>query len=96
MNSLVAAPATENKPKLFRRVRDEFVCTPIRSAPSRQTEIGSQKSEVTSQSIEDRALLFDVDLAVEKEQDKGDSEQWSQQRLDNPEEEAGQVKRLRL
>jgi hypothetical protein len=40
--------------------------------------------------------LFDVDLAIEKEQDKGDSEQWSQERLDNPEQEASEVERLRL
>ena len=62
------------------------------SAAERQSEklVEAGRSERTE------FLLFDVDLAVEEEQNKRNSEQWSQQRLDNPEQEPGEVERLRL
>src|SRR5256885_9920438 len=43
MDSLVAAAATENNPKLLHRVRDDIHLRVIGCGLSRQTEIGSQK-----------------------------------------------------
>src|SRR5436190_7849705 len=56
MDSLVAAAATENKPKLFRRVRDAILLRVIGCGLSRHTEtrnqkVGGHKSDQRGQSF---------------------------------------------
>lgn len=67
--------AARNKPKLL-----DQVCDVIRR---KHFSIRTEEGEIRNRRTE--SLLFDVDLAVEEEQDKCNTKQWSQQRLDNPE-----------
>ena len=97
MVEILGARTVQNKPKLLDQVRDvirrrHFSIRTEQADRNRKSQVRAHKSE----NREQRFLLFDVDLAVEEEQDKRDSEQGSQERLDNPEQEPGEVERLRL
>ena len=94
---ILPVQAARNKPKLLDQVRDvirrrHFSIRTEQADRNRKSQVRAHKSE----NREQRFLLFDFNLAVEEEQDKCNTKQWSQQRLDNPEQEPGEVERLRF
>src|SRR5439155_15937168 len=62
MDSLVAAAATESKPKLLHRVRDAIRLRVIGCGLSRHTEIGSQK--IRGHKAEQRGQSFYCSMSI--------------------------------